>query len=86
MYNYLPTDYKKFIALSRYARWRDNDNRRETWSETVNRYTSYLTSHVKENHGYSIPGKLAKEIESSILGLEVMPSMRAMMTAGEPRD
>ena len=84
MDNYLPTDYQKFIALSRYARWRDEDGRRETWAETVSRYTSFLTTHVKENHGYTIASKLGKEIQSAILALEVMPSMRAMMTAGKP--
>ena len=86
MDNYLPTDYQKFIALSRYARWRDDDSRRETWAETVSRYTSYLTKHAKDNHGYTVPSSLAKEIENSILSLRVMPSMRALMTAGKPLD
>ena len=49
MKNYLPTDYQNFIALSRYARWREDDQRRETWAETVDRYMDYMTDHLKTN-------------------------------------
>lgn len=75
MNNYLPTDYQAFIHTSRYARWIDNENRRETWAETVERYVKNL-----------VDGKAdlvtAIEIQEAILGLEIMPSMRALMTAG----
>ena len=76
----LPTDYQNFIATSRYARWLDDEGRRETWSETVSRYVDYMDSKVK----FSKQDKV--DIEQAILGLEVMPSMRALMTAGEALD
>jgi len=68
-------DYQKFIAISRYARWLDDAGRRETWEETVTRYVDYITEKVK--------GQLPKkEMFDAIHNLEVMPSMRALMTAG----
>ena len=80
--NYLPTDYQTFIATSRYARWIEEKGRRETWDETVHRYIDYLQ--------YQIPNAIKddewKELEQAILGLEVMPSMRALMTAGVAAD
>jgi len=76
MNNYLPTDYQNYIATSRYARWIEAENRRETWPETVNRYMSYMMSKIDSN---DIPWD---EIETAILDLDIMPSMRAMMTAG----
>ena len=80
MNNMLPTDYQNFIATSRYARWLDDEGRRETWSETVSRYVDYMDDKVK----FSKQDKV--DIEQAILGLEVMPSMRALMTAGEALD
>ncbi len=79
MSNYLPTDYQSFIHTSRYARWLDDTGRRESWAETVSRY---ITNIVKPN----IDDFTAKDIEESILSLQVMPSMRSMMTAGEAAD
>ena len=52
MNNYLPTDYQNFIALSRYARWKDDEQRRETWGETVERYFDYMEKHLEEKHNY----------------------------------
>jgi ribonucleoside-diphosphate reductase alpha chain len=78
----LPTDYQKLIHASRYARYLDKDQRRETWEETVDRYISFFTNHLKENFDFSFDGKTLNEIKTSILNLEVMPSMRAVMTAG----
>jgi ribonucleoside-triphosphate reductase (thioredoxin) len=75
MNNYLPTDYQAFIHTSRYARWLEDEGRRESWSETVDRYMGNVV-------GYDIDHDTYNEIRESILGLEVMPSMRAMMTAG----
>ena len=80
MNNMLPTDYQNFIATSRYARWLDDEGRRETWGETVSRYVDYMHNKVK----FSKQDK--DDIEQAILGLEVMPSMRALMTAGEALD
>ena len=50
--NQLPTDYQNFIALSRYARWKEDEQRRETWGETVSRYFDYMTKHLKDKHSY----------------------------------
>tara|TARA_R110002020_G_scaffold41818_1_gene122930 strand:- start:202 stop:2103 length:1902 start_codon:yes stop_codon:yes gene_type:complete len=76
MSNSLPTDYQTFIHKSRYARWLDKEKRRETWEETVSRYMDNVVRPVAGNDTY------IKDIEQAILGLEVMPSMRSLMTAG----
>ena len=68
-------DYQKFIAVSRYARWLPNENRRETWEETVNRYVDFMSVKVKGHLPIS-------QLKDAITKLEVMPSMRALMTAG----
>ena len=84
--NYLPTDYQNFIALSRYARWRDNDQRRENWGETVDRYFNYMENHLKKNHNYTITKALKEKLSTQIMNLGVMPSMRALMTSGPALD
>jgi len=80
MNNYLPTDYQNFIATSRYARWIEAEKRRETWAETVSRFTSNVVANKISDDS------VIKEIEEAILNLEVMPSMRAVMTAGPALD
>ena len=74
--NYLPTDYQSFIHKSRYARWLDKEGRREGWGETVSRYMDNIVKPVAGNNS------LIKDIEQAILSLDVMPSMRSLMTAG----
>jgi ribonucleoside-triphosphate reductase len=74
--NYLPSDYQTFIATSRYARWIEEENRRETWPETVGRFIDNIVRPSGVSH------KDIEDIENAILNLEVMPSMRALMTAG----
>ena len=86
MNNTLPTDYQNFIALSRYARWKEDEQRRETWTETVDRYIDYISNHVKKKHDYEISNSLKYELEEALAGLSVMPSMRALMTAGPALD
>lgn len=79
----LPTDYQAFIHKSRYARWMQDEGRREDWEETVQRYIDNVV--VKAE----VPGlsdKKIGEIKNAILNLDVMPSMRAMMTAGSALD
>tara|TARA_A100001015_G_scaffold321620_1_gene453491 strand:- start:1165 stop:3144 length:1980 start_codon:yes stop_codon:yes gene_type:complete len=76
MNNYLPTEYQAFIHKSRYARWLDKEKRREEWSETVERYMDNVIRPVIGDDSY------VNQIRDAILSLEVMPSMRAMMTAG----
>jgi len=75
--NVLPTDYQTFIALSRYAKWLDDEGRRETFSETVDRYMANVI-----NPKFDALTVDSIEIRDSILSLDVMPSMRSLMTAG----
>ncbi len=84
--NTLPTDYQNFIALSRYARWKEDEQRRETWGETVTRYFDYMSSHLLSNNGYKLPDTLRGELEEAVLNQSIMPSMRALMTAGPALD
>jgi ribonucleoside-triphosphate reductase len=80
----LPTDYQTFIATSRYARWIDSDNRRESWEETVNRFMENVVYPKMPETEEAVEINIA--IRSAILNLEIMPSMRAMMTAGKALD
>ena len=84
--NYLPTDYQNFIALSRYARWKEDEQRRETWGETVARYFDYMTKHLKKTCNYTLEDSLREELEEAVLEQRVMPSMRALMTSGPALD
>ena len=86
MNNYLPTDYQNFIALSRYARWKEDEQRRETWIETVSRYFDYLSEHLENKHGYRLACQLKADLEEAVLNQDIMPSMRALMTAGPALD
>ncbi len=86
MNNTLPTDYQNFIALSRYARWKEDEQRRETWGETVSRYFDYMTKHLKDKHSFTLTSSLRSELEEAVLSQEVMPSMRALMTSGPALD
>ena len=81
--NYLPTQYQQYIHLSRYSRWDYDKNRRETWKETVNRYFDFFRKHLEENCNYVVDKGLETRLKKSVLNLEVMPSMRCLMTAGK---
>lgn len=72
--NHLPTPLQEYIHKSRYARWREQNQRRETWPETVQRYVDYFNN--------KFPFYPRQEIYDAILSLDTMPSMRALMTAG----
>ena len=74
--------YKNFIHISRYARWVEEKNRRETWVETVDRYINFMKDHLVLNYGYSPNAKIFDEVKDAILHHRIMPSMRALMTAG----
>ena len=78
----LPTNYQQFIHLSRYARWNKAENRRETWDETVNRYFDFFVPYLNEDFGAGISDKEKFILADSVRGLNVMPSMRCLMTAG----
>lgn len=73
--------YRNMVALSRYARWRDGDLRRETWVETVDRYINFFKQHLAK-FGKSPDDHVFEEVRQAIINHEVMPSMRALMTAG----
>jgi ribonucleoside-diphosphate reductase alpha chain len=75
--------YQEYIAASRYARFVDDKKRRETWSETVERYVDYIFSRTP---AITANSALKDELFSAIKNLELMPSMRAMMTAGKSAD
>lgn len=76
----LPSLYQEFIHKSRYAKWLDAECRRETWEETVDRYINYMCD--VQCPGL-IPDNIKQDLRSAILNLEIMPSMRCLMTAGE---
>ena len=76
----LPTDFQSFIHTSRYARWIESEQRRESWDETVERYVNNVIATKIDNK------EVVSEIRDAILSLQVMPSMRAMMTAGKALD
>ena len=72
-------DFKTYIHKSRYARWIPEKGRRETWEETVTRYCDFWHSKYPEQFPYT-------DVWNAIYQQEVMPSMRALMTAGAALD
>ena len=76
-------NYSSFIHKSRYSRFIDEQGRRENWSETVERYMGFMKKQLLDKHKYEIPQHIYKTVHKAILNLDVMPSMRCMMTAGE---
>jgi ribonucleoside-diphosphate reductase alpha chain len=82
--NPFPSFYEEFIYKSRYARWIEEENRRENWDETVTRYLNFIADKVKVDDfgGSLLDSELYQELWDAIYNLEIMPSMRAMMTAG----
>ena len=79
----LPTPYQEYIHLSRYARYRYDEKRRETWEETVERYFEFFKLHLKEMCDFKMTDKTIEPLKKAVINLEVMPSMRCLMTAGE---
>lgn len=75
----LPTQLQQYIHLSRYARWLEDEKRRETWEETVDRYASFFKGRFPDSYPQ-------QRIADAIKHLDVMPSMRALMTAGPALD
>ena len=72
--------YQQYIAKSRYARYLPEEQRRETWEETVNRYVQFWIDRG------ALKGEDVSVVTEAITNLEVMPSMRALMTAGSALD
>lgn len=82
MNRYELTPYNTFIAKSRYSRYLDDKGRREHWGETVARYFDFMTKNLKEKNGYTLTPELRAELEDAVKHVDVVPSMRAVMTAG----
>ncbi len=76
---YFRNDLAEFVYLRSYARWIDNEGRRETWIETVDRYVEFM----RENLGNKLNGTEYEEVHEAILNQEVMPSMRLLQFAGQ---
>ena len=76
------TPYNTFIAKSRYSRFLDDKNRREHWGETVARYFDFMEKHLATKQNYKLTPELRKELQEAVTHLDVVPSMRAVMTAG----
>lgn len=75
--------YQTYISKSRYSRFLDKDGRREHWPETVGRYFDFMEKHLQKNHGYVLTEALRGRLQEAVTNLEVVPSMRSIMTAGE---
>ena len=84
----LPSDYQSFIHASRYARWKPDLGRRETWNETVDRYIGNVVSPAlhRANVPYENLVPIQNELREAILLNDVLPSMRCLMTAGAALD
>jgi ribonucleoside-triphosphate reductase len=78
----LPTLYQQSITKTKYSRWDAKKGRRETWQESVDRLVIFYADHLESKFGVALSDDEFDELHSSILGLDVSPSMRAMMTAG----
>jgi ribonucleoside-triphosphate reductase len=85
-FNPFPTVFEEFIYKSRYAKWLEDEGRRENWDETVNRLVDYYAHTVCEHKHISKAESVWQELYEAIYNLEVMPSMRALMTAGPALD
>jgi ribonucleoside-diphosphate reductase alpha chain len=75
--------YQEFIYKSRYSRWIESEKRRENWDETVNRYLTFIRDHLADSHSYKLSDDLYNRLYKAIYNLDVMPSMRSVMTAGK---
>ena len=75
--------YQQYIAKSRYSRFLDGEQRREDWNETVDRYMDFMFNHLDSKHNYKIPIHIDSELREAIKNMEVVPSMRSIMTAGK---
>ena len=76
------TVYETFIAKSRYARYLETEQRRENWPETVERYFTFITDHLSTKYNYQVDSDVLGQLKQAVILKEVLPSMRAIMTAG----
>jgi ribonucleoside-triphosphate reductase len=75
--------YQQFIAKSRYSRFIPDEGRRENWEESVDRYFNFIEDKLKTDNNYVVPRELSSDLRKAVKNLELMPSMRAIMTAGK---
>ena len=80
------TPYQTWIAKSRYSRYLDDKGRREHWPETVKRYFDFMEKQLLKTNSYTLTPELRTRLETAVLNLDCMPSMRSLMTAGEALD
>ena len=80
--NQAMTAYQQYIHTSRYARWLEEEGRRETWQETVSRYFNHMEKELLRNNNFVMDAAVRAELEDAVLNLKVMPSMRLLMTSG----
>jgi ribonucleotide reductase alpha subunit len=79
-------EYQKFIYISRYSKWSEEQKRRETWPETIRRYLDFLEVRLKKVNNYILSEQLRNQLEKAIHNHEIMPSMRCLMAAGKALD
>ena len=77
------TPYQHYISKSRYSRFLDKEGRREHWPETVARYFDFINNHLLTKHNYVLTDALRTRLQDAVTNLEVVPSMRSIMTAGD---
>ena len=75
--------YQTYIAKSRYSRFLDDKGRREHWDETVSRYFNFMEEHLLKKHNYILTAPMRMRLENAVVNLDVVPSMRSIMTSGE---
>ena len=80
------TPYQTWIAKSRYSRYLDDKGRREHWPETVKRYFDFMEKQLLKTNSYTLTPELRTRLETAVVNLDVMPSMRSIMTAGDALD
>ena len=80
IYVELPSQYQQFIHLSRYSRWDYEKGRRETWEETVRRYFKFFGEKLDIDFTAT---QTTRNLVDAVLNLDVMPSMRCLMTEGK---
>jgi ribonucleoside-diphosphate reductase alpha chain len=71
--NPFKSNYEQFIYTSRYARWVEEEKRRETWDETVKRYLSFISDHLLSKHDYTLDTRLYDRLFDAIYNLNVVP-------------
>ena len=80
--NIFPNEASEFVYIRTYSRWMEEEKRRETWKETVDRYVDYIQQNVEDR----VPQKVFRKIKEGIFSMNVMPSMRALWAAGKAAD